>query len=220
MSFYDQLEGLVKGAVKTPAPVAPEPKPAGMYAAPAVAPLSPAASAERVHADPYDLERFGMPKPAPVFEPAPVAAPDPVLEVAAKTSNEPVIVKYEEPTVVSAPKGKQAFDASGALLGVLMPDGKFIAVTAEPEDALNRLSEADRRPIDWDEEKRVMGGNGAPLAQRTSGRIRFLLTQETEQQTKDRIANDIHRGLAARTPSVFDPEKTANAADLNRFLQR
>jgi hypothetical protein len=226
MSFFDELEGLVKGAVKTPAPVAPEPKPAGMYAAPApaappvIAPRSAAESIQSVHADPYaDLERYMTQEPKAAVVPAPVAAPapDPVLLAAARTSHEPVIVKYEEPVVVSAPKGKQAFDASGALLGILMPDGKFIAVTAEPEDALNRLSEADRRPVDPAEEA------DTTLPQRTAGRITYLLaTYEAQhpERTQARIQNDLARALFARPANIFDPDKTANAAEVKRFTQR
>lgn len=91
-----------------------------------------------------------------------------------------------EPEASSLPAGAMPlFTKEGVLYGHLHEDGKFVvAVAVKP---LDHLSEADRRPIDWDEEKRT------DLPQRSSGRIQFLLQYETAAQTQDRIQNDIAR---------------------------
>lgn len=196
--MFEHLKSLVHAAAPAAKPATVSPKPASVAApAPAVAPVE-------------------LPAAASAAEAAPEPAPAPV--VAARISKEPTIVEYVPEPVVSAPKGKQAFDASGALLGTLMPDGKFIAVDVAA-DPLASLSAEDKRPIDWDEERRVTLDDGTILPQRRPGRIQFLLTQETEQQTKDRIANDIHRGLAARPRTEFDPEKSGGAQAVNKWKQ-
>lgn len=204
-SFFDELESMVQGAVKPEPAKVVTPSPAGMYSAPA--PAAPA------------------PVSAPVAEASPAASFAAELdkyittEPVAKVSNEPTIVAYVPEPAPSAPAGTKAFDAAGKLLGTVMPDGRFVAAPAETEDVLAHLKAEDKRPVDVDEESRT------DLAQRTSGRISFLTsTYESEKEdpkyperrTK-RLANDIHRGLAARTPSIFDPEKSANAAEIKRF---
>jgi len=141
-------------------------------------------------------------------------------EPVAKVSNEPTIVAYVPEPAPSAPAGTKAFDAAGKLLGTVMPDGRFVASPAETEDVLAHLKAEDKRPVDVDEESRT------DLAQRTSGRISFLTsTYESEKEdpkyperrTK-RIANDIHRGLAARTTAPFDPETTKNADLIKKWV--
>ena len=216
-SFFDELEGLLKGGAKAaPAPVAAIPS----VPAPAIAPRSAAESTQSVHADPYaDLERYDGPKGAPgvIAKPAPIAAPEPdsVLVAAAQISHEPVIVAYvPEPAGSSMPAGTKLFDESNKLRGYLTADGRFVAVTAEPEDSLNRLSEADRRLVDPAEEA------DPTLPSRSAGRISYLLATYEKghpERTTARIENDLHRALFARTPSVFDPERSFNAAEINRF---
>jgi hypothetical protein len=63
-----------------------------------------------------------------------------------------------------------------------------------PEPPING---PDVRLIDWEEEKSVM------LPPRSPGRIKFLLTQETESQTRARIENDTARVLHQQGGSVF-----------------
>ena len=66
-----------------------------------------------------------------------------------------------------------------------------VAIASEP------ISDPDLRPIEWEEEKSVM------LPPRTPGRIKFLLTQETESQTRARIENDMARVPHQQGGSVF-----------------
>jgi hypothetical protein len=190
VSFLDELIGMVTPGAKV--------KPAPVTAVPATTPVA------------------AVRAPEPVVASTPEPEPEPVVIA---ESSEPTIVKYEpEPAVVpslpvvSAPNGRKLFDESNKLRGTLMPDGKFIAVDVEA-DPLAHLSEADRAEINWEDEKRV------DLPQRSPGRIQWLLRFETEQQTKDRIANDIHRALFARPRSEFDPETTKNAAEIKRWIQ-
>lgn len=172
---------------------------AAQAAKPAVAPPKPAPSVTSL------VEKFPTEPVAVAPEPAPIA-PAPV---ASSVSAEPTVVPFM-PEVV-APEPTKLFDASGALRGTLMPDGKFIAVDVEA-DPLASLSAEDRAEINWDDEKRV------DLPQRSAGRIQWLLRFETEQQTKDRIANDIHRALFARPRSEFDPETTKAAESIKKWL--
>lgn len=160
------------------------------------------------------------PAPAPkkpVAAPAPAVTPDepPAASAApaassAPVSAEPTIVPYVP--AVSTPQGTKLFDESNKLRGTLMPDGKFIAVDVEA-DPLAQLSEADRVEINWHDEKRI------DLPQRSAGRIQWLLQFEAEQQTKDRIANDIHRALFSRPREEFDPDKTKAAEAIKKWIQ-
>jgi hypothetical protein len=195
MGILDELKSLTQaGADAAPAPVAAVPAPVAAKAAD-----SDSAKSTKSAAAP---------------------TPDVVVEAAANISHEPTIVKYEqEAAVVSVPAGNKVFDEAQKLLGYLTPDGKFTAVSESPEDSLARLNEADRRPVSAEEEARV------DLAQRTSGRISFLTaTYESEKEDpkyperrEKRLKNDIHRGLAARPASIFDPEKTKAAEAINKW---
>jgi hypothetical protein len=154
---------------------------------------------------------------APTAEPAPVTVAE---------SHEPTIVEYQSEPVVSlpvgrAPEGMELVEKlTGKTRGYLRPDGLFVAVAEEPEDELARLSEADRAPVIPEDEVRV------DLSQRTSGRIKFLTaTYESEREDPAyparrvaRLANDVHRGLAARTSEPFNPEKSKNAEAIKQWL--
>jgi hypothetical protein len=97
-----------------------------------------------------------------------------------------------EPAAVSSlPDATPLTDASGVVRGYLTTENKFILATAAtPATALDHLSEADRRPVDPEEEIRT------DLPERTPGRIQFLLaTYEAGRMdlTQARIQNDLHR---------------------------
>jgi hypothetical protein len=154
----------------------------GPKAAPAAAPVAPVAAveptpqpaAQLLHDDPYsDLKRFSDPTVKPVVIPVPA----------------PKAVQAPAAAPAAAPSGATSlFDQSGTLRGYLYEDGKFVRTTSEKSStSLEHLSEDDRRPIDWEEEKRV------DLPQRSSSRIQFLLQHETAAQTQVRIQNDIAR---------------------------
>jgi hypothetical protein len=159
--MWESLKGLSSSGLKVAPVVTPAP------AAEPTPVVVNEASVASLHADPYsDARRFDNPSVKPVAIPMPAPAAS---------------------APVDAPVAgvKALFDESGVLCGHLHADGKFVAVTiATP---LDHHSEADRRPIDWDEEKRT------DLPQRSSGRIQFLLQHETAAQTQDRIQNDIAR---------------------------
>lgn len=165
-----------------------------------VTPGSKAATPIKVAPESTQNVHYVEPTPFPRQEPEPATVAE---------SHEPTIVPFVPE--VSAPEPTKLFDASGALRGTLTPDGKFIAVDVET-DPLASLSAEDRAEINWDDEKRV------DLPQRSAGRIQWLLRFETEQQTKDRIANDIHRALFARPRSEFDPETTKAAESIKKWL--
>lgn len=162
-------------------------------------------------------------KPAP--SPAPVVAPTPKPEPVVAESHEPTVVEYQpEPAVSSmpAPQGVELVEKlTGKLRGYLRSDGLFVAVTEQPEDELANLKAEDRRPVNSEEEARV------DLAQRTSGRIKFLTaTYESEKEDPKyparrtaRLANDLARNFHARPASIFDPEDTAVAKELKRWIQ-
>lgn len=202
---FDDLKGLTSSgaqaaSVETPKPVAVAP-------APASEPIASVADAATVHADPYaDLQKYAVTEPAPKPSArtyAPVAAP--------------VLVPDVKPASIPLPEGYvEAFARSGAFLGVLKPDGSFIRRTSElPSDPLSGVSEADKEPINWDDEKRL------DLPQRTPGRVQFLLLHETKEQRDARIQNDLMRGLKQHHADVvpFDKEKTAAADALKKWVQ-
>jgi hypothetical protein len=182
---FDELKGLTSSGAQA-APVE-TPKPVAVAPAPASEPIASVADAATVHADPY----------------APVAAP--------------VLVPDVKPASIPLPEGYvEAFARSGAFLGVLKPDGSFIRRTSElPSDPLSGVSEADKEPINWDDEQRL------DLPQRTPGRVQFLLLHETKEQREARIQNDLMRGLKQHHADVvpFDKEKTAAADALKKWVQ-
>jgi hypothetical protein len=145
--------------------------------------------------------------------------PEPEIVAAAKMSNEPVIVPYVPEPAAPAPKRTPLTDPAGKLRAFLLSDGTLVAVTSEnTDDPLAKLSAEDKRPVDEEEEARI------DLAPRSSGRIIFLWeTYEKPEvdpsgaRLQKRLANDIARGLASRTRVEFDPERSANAAKINKF---
>ncbi len=158
--------------------------------------------------------------PAPVeVAPAPEAAP--VVTPAVQSA--PVVpVPVQKPSSVPEPPygAIPLFDRDGKYVAIRKPDNTYITVTSEaPADPLSGLSAADKEPINWEQEKQLYSPSGDALPQRTPGRIQFLLTQETEAQTTARIINDTHRGLLSRTATTRDPETSANAAEVKRFVQ-
>jgi hypothetical protein len=165
-------------------------------------------------------------KAAPVVAPAPTPVEPPaaasVPVVVAEVSAEPTIVKYEEPAVVpvSASKGTPLVDPAGKLRAYITVDGKLVAVTSEESaDPLAGFSDANRAPVDLETEARL------DLSPRSSGRIKFLeATYELghPERAAARRQNDLGRELYQRklTAKKFDPSTSANAAEINRFLQR
>jgi hypothetical protein len=201
--MFDALKSLIHaGPAAKPVVVAPTPKPTPQVAEPA--PVAVVTS---------------LPASEPVS--APVSA-EPTVEpvvVVPKLSKEPVVVDYTPEPAAPAPKRTPLVDPVGKLRAYQLEDGTLIAVTRENiEDPLATLSENDKRPVDAEEEARI------DLAPRSSGRIVFLW-ETYENPTVDpsgvrlqkRLANDIARGLASRTRVEFDPERSANAAKINKF---
>ena len=165
-----------------------------------------------------------VPEPVPVVEseePTIVEfEPEPVV-VTPKLSKEPTIVDYMPEPEAAPTKRVPLTDPAGKLCAFLLADGTLVAVTTDSDDPLAKLSEDDKRPVDETEEARI------DLAPRSNSRIIFLW-ETYENPTIDpsgvrlqkRLANDVARNLASRTRVEFDPERTANAAQVNRFRQR
>jgi hypothetical protein len=189
--MFEELKSLLHAG---PAVQKPEPKPVVVATAPV--------------AEAFEPEIIKAPEPEIVKAPAP--AP-----IVAKIRIEPEIVPFSSVPVApaAAPEAEKLHNALGIFRGTLHPDGTFSTATSEKfsADPFVNLSEEDRRPVDWEEEKRL------DLPMRSAGRIQFLLQYETEAQRKARIANDHGRALNGKATVTRDIEKSAAAQSVNRW---
>lgn len=131
-----------------------------------------------------------------------------------------VVPVLPEPVVaLSIPDGAEPlYTKKGVLAAYRKSDGAVVAVTEEPISLLDGLSEADRAPVDPESEARL------DLSPRTAGRIAYLAaTFEAghPERTAARQQSDLGRALYQKslTAKPFDPEKSANADKIKRFLQ-
>lgn len=93
---------------------------------------------------------------------------------------------------------KPVFDS---LESLLQPGPKATfrePVVMPPTPVVRGVVDEDRRPVDWLEESRT------DLPVRSPGRIRYLLTVESPQQTEARIMNDKMRHIHRQGFSPFD----------------
>jgi hypothetical protein len=145
--------------------------------------------------------------PLTTVQAAPLASAQVAVPVPTKPSFVPELPNGAEPL----------YTKNGVYVAIRTSDGRYITVTREqPTDSIAGLSSEDRRPIDWDEESRIEG-----MAQRTPGRVQFLIQHENEAQRTARIQNDLLRGLQehSRAEKPFDPDASAAADSIRKFLQ-
>jgi len=98
----------------------------------------------------------------------------------------------------------------------LTPDRKFVAVIADSDDPLARLSEADKAPVVEADETRL------DLFPRSSGRVKFLeATYEFghPERFAARLQNDLGRAIYQKsiTAKKFDPETSKAAQAVDRW---